>query len=129
MKKLIYALPLLLFAACGNDESAMEEMSTDELQEHIYEDGFDDEVLYLDVREEDEFAEKHISGFTNIPMNDVMEDPAIVGEDQEVIILCQTQNRSIEVGEHLIENGYDADHLTVVMGGIADYEGDTVAEE
>lgn len=117
---------LLLLSACGNEATGeMEEMSTDELEEHV-ESGYEDNWAYIDVREEDEFAERYIQGFDNIPMDDVMADPQFLENEEQIVILCNTQNRSIEVGESLQEQGFDSEDITIVMGGISDYSGETV---
>ncbi|CAM3932473.1 rhodanese-like domain-containing protein [Alkalicoccus chagannorensis] len=129
MKKVAAALSAsaLLLAACGGGEN--EEMSTEELQDHIEEEGFDDGVHYVDVREEHEFADMHIDGFDNVPMDDMMGDPeSYASVDDQIVIICQTDNRSQEVADSLIEQGYDPDHLTVVQGGISDYAGDTAQQ-
>ncbi|MCE7792659.1 rhodanese-like domain-containing protein [Salipaludibacillus sp. CUR1] len=115
-------------AGCSDSDAEtgdMNEMSAEELQAEV-EEGMEEDTFYLDVREEDEFAESHIQGFENIPMNEVMEDASMLPEDQEIVILCNTQNRSIQVGESMIEQGFDVDNLTIVMGGISSYEGEKV---
>ncbi|PYZ91665.1 hypothetical protein CR194_18730 [Salipaludibacillus keqinensis] len=124
---LFLMLLVLLSVGCSDTDAEtgdMNEMTADELQSEIEEEGMDDEKYYLDVREEEEFAESHISGFTNIPMAEVMEDGSQLPEDQEIVILCNTQNRSIEVGESLVDQGFDPENLTIVMGGISSYEGE-----
>ncbi|WP_416147948.1 rhodanese-like domain-containing protein [Salipaludibacillus sp. HK11] len=132
MKKLTFLLVLLLgivLVGCSNNDANtgnMNEMSSEDLQTHLEEDGMDEETYYIDVREEDEFAESHVAGFINIPMDDVIEDASILPEDQEILILCNTQNRSIQVGEAMIEQGFDASDISIVMGGIASYEGEKV---
>ncbi|SES40262.1 rhodanese-like domain-containing protein [Salipaludibacillus aurantiacus] len=115
-------------AGCSDSDAEtgdMNEMSAEELQAEV-EEGMEEDKFYVDVREEEEFAESHIQGFENIPMNEVMEDASMLPEDQEIVILCNTQNRSIQVGESMIEQGFDADNLTIVMGGISSYEGEKV---
>jgi rhodanese-related sulfurtransferase len=132
MKHLLFLLTVLFIAAaaagcCDSDAETgdMNEMTSEELQAEV-EEGMEEDKFYLDVREEDEFAESHIQGFENIPMDEVMEDASMLPEDQEIVILCNTQNRSMQVGESMIEQGFDADNITIVMGGISSYEGDKV---
>jgi rhodanese-related sulfurtransferase len=132
MKHLLFLLTVLFIAAaaagCGDSDAEtgdMNEMTSEELQAEV-EEGMEEDKFYLDVREEDEFAESHIQGFENIPMDEVMEDASMLPEDQEIVILCNTQNRSMQVGESMIEQGFDADNITIVMGGISSYEGDKV---
>lgn len=127
MKKWLFGLGMILvLAACGNDDvlDGLNTMTSAELQTEV-EAGLDEDVQYVDVRETDEFSESAVPGFENIPMNDVMENPSLLDEDRDVVILCQTQNRSAEVAGSLIDAGFDEERVTVVEGGIADYDGDT----
>jgi len=134
MKKLMFLFVLsfgVILAGCSGAESEaetgdMNEMTAAELQEVVEGSGMDEGKTYIDVREEDEFSESHVAGFNNIPMDELMEDASQLPEDQEIIILCNTQNRSIQVGDSMVEQGYDASNITIVMGGISDYEGEKV---
>ncbi|WP_280771136.1 rhodanese-like domain-containing protein [Salipaludibacillus daqingensis] len=133
MKSLLFLLSItmmvLAVAGCSDTNEAtgdMNEMTAAELQEEVEGSGMDETVNYIDVREEDEFASSHIEGFENIPMGELMDDASQLPKDEEIVILCNTQNRSIQVGESMIEQGYDANNITIVMGGISDYEGEKV---
>ncbi|AOM84316.1 rhodanese-like domain-containing protein [Salisediminibacterium beveridgei] len=124
MKWLTALTMLLVLSACGGEEDldGVLTISSDELQTQV-EAGLEETVQYVDVREPDEFAEAAVPGFENIPMDDVIENPSIIDEERDVVILCQTQNRSAEVAESLIEAGFDEERVIVVEGGISDYEG------
>ena len=125
MKRLLIALSgLFLLGACGGtaDLDGLNTMTAADLEAQA-EAGLEDDVQYIDVRETDEFDEESIPGFENMPMALVMDNPSLLNEEEDVVILCNTQNRSKEVAEALIDAGFDHDRVTVVEGGISDYNG------
>lgn len=125
MKRLLIAFTTLFtLAACGGtaDLDGLNTMTASDLEAQT-EQGLDENVQYIDVRETDEFDEESIPGFENMPMDQVMDNPSMLSEDEDVVILCNTQNRSKEVAEALIDAGFDHDKVIVVEGGISDYNG------
>ncbi|ADH97887.1 rhodanese-like domain-containing protein [Salisediminibacterium selenitireducens] len=125
MKQLLIVLSgLFLLGACGGtaDLDGLNTMTATDLEAQT-EQGLEDDVQYIDVRETDEFDEESIPGFENMPMALVMDNPSLLNEEEDVVILCNTQNRSKEVAEALIDAGFDHDRVIVVEGGISDYNG------
>ena len=125
MNRLLIALStLFLLGACGGtaDLDGLNTMTAADLEAQT-EQGLEDDVQYIDVRETDEFDEESIPGFENMPMALVMDNPSLLNEEEDVVILCNTQNRSKEVAEALIDAGFDHDRVIVVEGGISDYNG------
>ena len=74
-----------------------------------------DAMTLLDVREEWELGVASVPGVVHIPMGDVAArvgelDPAV-----EVVVLCRSGRRSLEVAKYLQQNGLKAVNLA---GGI-----------
>lgn len=67
---------------------------------------FDESVVLLDVREDDEWQRGHAEGARHIPMGEV---PARIGEidrDAQLYVVCHLGGRSLRVAQYLAQNGY-----------------------
>jgi phage shock protein E len=125
-------LPVLLLAGCTAAPAAEEEKKssyrqiTQEEAAAIMEDGED--YLLLDVRTQEEFAEKHIPGAICIPNETIgSEAPAELPEkDQRILVYCRSGNRSKQASQKLADLGYTN---VLEFGGIKDWTGDTVSGE
>jgi rhodanese-related sulfurtransferase len=76
---------------------------------------FDESVILLDVREDDEWQRGHAADARHIPMGDV---PARIGEldpEAQLYVVCHAGGRSQRVAQYLARNGYEA---TNVSGGM-----------
>ncbi len=76
---------------------------------------FDESVVLLDVREDDEWQRGHAAGARHIPMGEV---PARIGEidpDAQLFVICHLGGRSLRVAQYLARNGYTP---TNVGGGM-----------
>ena len=74
-----------------------------------------DDVTLLDVREDWELAIAKVPGIVHIPMGEV---PARLGEldiNKEVVVLCRSGRRSLDVAQFLQQHGYRSTNLA---GGI-----------
>jgi rhodanese-related sulfurtransferase len=81
---------------------------------------FNDSVVLLDVREDDEWARGHASGARHIPMSDV---PARIGEldvDAKLFVVCHAGGRSMKVAQYLANSGYEPIN---VSGGMLAWAG------
>lgn len=68
---------------------------------------FDQSVILLDVREDDEWQRGHAAGAQHIPMGDV---PARMGEidtEAALYVVCHAGGRSQRVAQYLARNGYE----------------------
>lgn len=74
------------------------------------------DVVLIDVREPDEYAEAHIPGVTLIPLGDVPDRVAEIPKDKTVILTCRTGNRSGQAATWLRGQGYTDVHN--LQGGI-----------
>lgn len=79
----------------------------------------------VDVRTAQEYADGHIPGAINIPVESIGSDkPAELADtDADLIVYCRTGVRSKQASDKLIELGYQ--HVND-MGGIVDWTGDKV---
>ena len=81
---------------------------------------FDQSVVLLDVREDDEWQRGHAPGAQHIPMGQI---PARLGEidpDAKLFVVCQAGGRSQRVSQYLARNGYAPVN---VSGGMAAWAG------
>jgi rhodanese-related sulfurtransferase len=78
---------------------------------------FDDNILVVDVRKPNEFAEGHIDGAINIPLN-TMSDPgsmAKINDDDNLYVHCSAGYRSVIASSLLKREGFH--NLRNVLGG------------
>lgn len=71
--------------------------------EHIAADAF-----LLDVREPDEFAAAHITGARLIPLGQLSGRLGEVPNDEPVVVVCRSGNRSGQATDLLVAHGADA---------------------
>lgn len=68
------------------------------------------EVLLLDVREHDEWAQGHAPQAVHIPMGELRQDS--VPRDRPVLVVCRVGGRSAAVADALEQIGYDVGNVT-----------------
>lgn len=81
---------------------------------------FDESVVLLDVREDDEWQHGHAAGARHIPMNEV---PARIGEidpDATLFVVCHLGGRSQRVASYLAQHGYAPINVSGGMQAWAD---------
>ncbi|HSQ40223.1 MAG TPA: rhodanese-like domain-containing protein [Anaerolineales bacterium] len=76
----------------------------------------DDGAFILDVREPDEWVESHIPGATLIPLGELASRVDEVPQDQEVVVVCRSGNRSAEGRDILLAAGFE--QVTSMAGGV-----------
>jgi phage shock protein E len=74
--------------------------------------------LLLDVRTPEEFAEGHIAGAINIPLDELEGRLSEVPTDAPVVVYCRTGARSAQAASLLEDAGYTQIHD---LGGITDW--------
>ena len=100
---------------------AVDAVSLQELPQNVdidtvYEIQNDPDVFMLDVREQEEYDEKHIPGINLIPMSTIQNRLDEIPTDKTVIVTCRSGNRSDQVTQFLRTNGFDNAHN--MTGGI-----------
>lgn len=80
----------------------------------------------VDVRTAQEYADGHIPGAINIPVESIGSDKPteLADTDADLIVYCRTGVRSKQASDKLVELGYR--HVND-MGGIVDWTGDKVS--
>ena len=68
------------------------------------------EVLLLDVREDEEWAEGRAGAAVHVPMSVLRQDS--VPRDGRVLVLCRVGGRSAAVAQALEQLGYDVANVT-----------------
>jgi rhodanese-related sulfurtransferase len=81
-------------------------------------------MTLLDVREAWELDVASVPGIVHIPMGEVAERVDELNRDQEVIVLCRSGRRSLEVARFLQQKGFKAVNLA---GGILAWSRDVDA--
>ncbi|HWK75349.1 MAG TPA: rhodanese-like domain-containing protein [Povalibacter sp.] len=72
-------------------------------------------LTLLDVREDWELAVASVPGVLHIPMGHVADRLAELEREREVVVMCRSGRRSLEVAKFLQQNGFRAVNLA---GGI-----------
>jgi rhodanese-related sulfurtransferase len=72
-------------------------------------------LTLLDVREDWELAVASVPGVLHIPMGAVADRIAELDREREVVVMCRSGRRSLEVAKFLQQNGFRAVNLA---GGI-----------
>ena len=80
-----------------------------------------DNVIFLDVREQSEYDEGHIPDVKLIPMNSVMDRLSEIPKDKTVIVTCRSGNRSGQVTDYLRKQGFANVHN--MQGGLVAWQG------
>ena len=119
------ALALILVGCSGgkSDGASYRIISQQEAAELM---AHEKDYIILDVRREDEFAQKHIKGALNIPNESIgtSEIAALPDKDQLIMIYCRSGNRSKQAAEKLVKLGYTN---IVEFGGIITWNGETAS--
>jgi rhodanese-related sulfurtransferase len=81
----------------------------------------------VDVRERDEWQDGHIAEARLIPMSELTNRlDELNADDEPMVILCRSGNRSTRVCDYLDQQGYSVINMT---GGMLNWSGDVVAGE
>lgn len=75
---------------------------------------FDESVVLLDVREDDEWQRGHAPGARHIPMGDIPSRLAELDPNAMLFVVCHLGGRSQRVAQYLAQNGYTP--LNVIGG-------------
>jgi rhodanese-related sulfurtransferase len=76
-------------------------------------------ALLLDVREPNEFQAIRAEGAVLLPMSTFVSRMAELPKDREILVICQSGNRSAAVTGHLLRNGWT--DVVNVAGGTTEW--------
>jgi len=76
-------------------------------------------AFILDVREPSEWNEKHIPGSTLIPLGQLSSRVNELPQDQTIVVICRSGNRSQTGRDILLDAGFE--DVTSTTGGINDW--------
>lgn len=79
-----------------------------------------DSVQVVDVRKTEEFADGHIAGAENVPLDSLADNLDKISKDKKVIIHCQSGGRAAKAYSILRRHGFD--NITVYPGGINEWK-------
>ena len=126
IKMLLSVLAIFVLAGCSKEtaENSYKQISMDEAVTMMAE---ETDYIILDVRTQEEFAEKHIPNAINVPNETIGKDdiPELPRKDQMILVYCRSGNRSKQASEKLVKLGYTNIYE---FGGINDWTGETVGE-
>jgi adenylyltransferase/sulfurtransferase len=74
-----------------------------------------EDLVLLDVREDWELAIAKVPGIVHIPMGEVQARLHELDINKEIVVLCRSGRRSLDVAQRLQQHGYRATNLA---GGI-----------
>lgn len=113
---------LLMVSTCGGEEPAEYVHISAEEAKNIM-DSSEDYIL-LDVRTEEEFAEKHIPGAVLIPDTEIAQraEKELLDKEKTVLVYCRSGRRSKLAAQILADMGYKN---VLEFGGINDWPYET----
>jgi len=76
-------------------------------------------LTIIDLRQTWEYASGHIPGAVNIPLNRLTDKLGDIPKDHSVIIQCCHGFTSLNAAGYLIMNGWEADKIASLSGGIS----------
>ena len=120
MKKLVFFTLLLAGAlsACTGSAADVEtlplEISAEEAHE-LYQNG----TFFLDVRTQDEWNEFHAPNSTLIPLDQLPDRLSELPDDQPIVVVCRSGNRSEMGRDILLDAGFL--QVTSMKGGLTEW--------
>jgi rhodanese-related sulfurtransferase len=77
-------------------------------------------VLFVDVRENEEWYEVHIPNTTHIPLGELARRQKELPKDQQIVVVCRSGNRSQTGRDILINAGFQ--DVTSMAGGVKSWQ-------
>lgn len=78
-----------------------------------------DDIFVVDMRTPGEYQSGHIPGAVNIFAQELVERAAEVPKDKPVVFQCWHGHTSIDAGAFFIQQGWEAEKIASLSGGIA----------
>lgn len=114
MKKIVILLfVIVLLTGCGKnsttenkEKSKYKQITSEEVYSRLNE-SENREVYIIDVRTSEEYSNGHIPAALNIPLSSITSiENVIPDRSVEIIVYCQSGNRSKKAADSLLELGY-----------------------
>jgi len=80
---------------------------------------FQDDGFILDVRTLEEWNDGHVPGATLIPLNELEARLSELPQDEEIVVICRSGNRSAAARDILLNAGFE--NVTSVAGGFNEW--------
>ncbi|MEP1448123.1 MAG: rhodanese-like domain-containing protein [Paraglaciecola sp.] len=66
-------------------------------------------LVIVDVRTPEEFQKGHVPNAINVPLSEIIDDPAILSSSKEksIVLYCRSGYRAGKAAEALIKDGYE----------------------
>ncbi|WP_346726884.1 rhodanese-like domain-containing protein [Bacillus suaedae] len=80
------------------------------------------DIVFIDVRELDEYDQGHIPGIPLIPMNTIPQFANEMDKEQTYLFICRSGGRSQNVSLYMKEQGFQ--HVMNYSGGMLAWTGD-----
>ena len=77
-------------------------------------------AFILDVRQPEEWNEFHVPGSTLIPLGELASRVSELPQDQEIVVVCRSGNRSAQGRDILLGAGFT--QVTSMAGGLTQWE-------
>jgi len=81
---------------------------------------YPDGAFFLDVREVVEWEAGHVPDTTNIPLSELESRLSELPDDQDIVVICRSGNRSAEGRDILLDAGFK--NVTSMAGGVSDWK-------
>jgi rhodanese-related sulfurtransferase len=78
-----------------------------------------DDVIVVDMRQPWEYQNGHIPGAVHMFVNEIPGRIDELPKDQDIVFQCWHGNTSLQASAFLIENGWSAERVASLSGGIA----------
>jgi len=77
-------------------------------------------AFILDVRTQEEWEQFHIPDSTLIPLDELPGRLNELPQDQKIVVVCRTQNRSAQARDLLLQAGFE--DVSNMKGGVTDWK-------
>lgn len=83
---------------------------------------WDTGTFLLDVRQPEEWDQVYIPNTTLIPLGELPDRLDELPDDQQIVVVCRSGNRSMTGTNILLEAGYDPADVASMAGGVTEWE-------
>lgn len=117
----ILAVVVFILFTRMSSAKGVRQITTSDLEKEVKE---NKNAQFIDVRTPGEYKSGHIRQFKNLPLQQLQAKASQLSKDKEVIVICQSGNRSNAASGMLKKMGYTS--VTNVRGGMNAWRGPRV---